>query len=255
MNKTNNKKSKVDKCPSTFTQENKVKDVSKKCIINEKLQEKNELKNGLVNGIVNDSANVKKSSRRNKKNKHTNSDINGEYITDKDIESNCRPDENCIGKTAPQTEIEDQSSKSLDMNSTTQSDNIVNNIDKHIEGSKKKKCKLGKLDSNDNISTNVSCDKKFPLEPQIAKKSTNNDKEDSGLKKIVDVHSDSEINDTTVSSVLEVADSLRNVQLEDNSENSEIHSISKTKPKIDFIQYESELQMPMIMKIIQKGSF
>ena len=136
MNKTNNKKSKVDKCPSTFTQENKVKDVSKKCIINEKVQERSELKNGLVNGIVNDSSNIKKSSRKNKKNKHTNSDINGEY---KDTESKCRPDENCIGKTAPQTEIlEDQSSKSLDENFTTKSDNIVNNVDKHIAGSKKK---------------------------------------------------------------------------------------------------------------------
>ena len=114
------------------------------------------------------------------------------------------------------------------------------------------------------------CDKDISLDSQISKNSTNNGvTEDSGLRKNLqddaiascsnnfsipkaDALFDSEINDTTVSSVLEVADSLSNVQLDDNSEKSEIHSISKTNPKINFIQYESELQMPMIMKIIQK---
>lgn len=273
MNKTN-KKSKVDKCPSTFTQENKVKDVSKKCILNEKIQEKNELKNGLFNGIVHDSSNIKKGSRKSKKNKHLSNDINGESVANKESESRSRPNENCIGKTASQNEIlEDQSSEHVEKNSTTKSDNNVNNVDKQVKGSKKKKCKLGKLDSNDNISTNASCDKELFLEQPINEKATDNHvEENSELNQLLkdkpaaSCSSNMSIinanftnincgsNDTgTDSTVLEVTGSLRNVQLEDSSEKTEICVVSdKPKPKINFIQYESELQMPMIMKIIQK---
>lgn len=269
MNKTN-KKSKVDKCPSTFTQENK--DVSKKCILNEKFQEKNELKNGLVNGIVHDPSNIKKSSRRSKKNKHLNPDINGESIANKESESKSRPNENCIGKTATQNEIlEDQ--KHIEQNLTTKSDNNVNNVDKQVKGSKKKKCKLGKLDSNDNISTNASCDKELSSEQPINEKATDNHVEDNSElkqllkdKAVASCSSNMSIvnanitslncgsNDSgTDSSVLEVTDSLRNVQLEDGNEKTDISlGSNKPKPKINFIQYESELQMPMIMKIIQK---
>lgn len=281
MNKTN-KKSKVDKCPSTFTQENKVTDVSKKCILNEKIQEKNELKNGLVNGIVHDSSNVKKGSRKSKRNKHLSNDINGESIANKEgesiankeSESKSRPNENCIGKTASENEIlEDQSSEHIEKNSTTKSDNNVNTIDKQVKGSKKKKCKLGKLDSNDNISTNASCDKELSSEQPINEKATDNHVEENWeLKQLLkdmpvascssdvsiinanftDVNCGSHDSGTD-STVLEVTDSLRDVQLEDSSEKTETSVASdKPKPKINFIQYESELQMPMIMKIIQK---
>lgn len=55
------------------------------------------------------------------------------------------------------------------------------------------------------------------------------------------------------SDVISELDSFNKLSLEDKDrENSVEGNVQKPKPKIEFIQYESELQMPMIMKIIQK---
>lgn len=54
--------------------------------------------------------------------------------------------------------------------------------------------------------------------------------------------------------VLDLEKSLKNVHLGNSQEPSDTDTpvVAAPKPKIDFVQYESELQMPMIMKIIQK---
>ncbi|KAJ8922529.1 hypothetical protein NQ315_007559 [Exocentrus adspersus] len=258
----------------------------KKCILNENIQEKGELKNGLVNGIVHDDSNVKK-SRRSKKNKHLNYDVNGESVSaaNRESESESGLKENYAvqnlsqseGKTATENEtLEDQSSEHV----KEKTENIINNVEKHIKSSaNKKKCKLGKLDSNDNISTNASCDKEFCSEqqtsnrdsPEEKNKATDNhnaelaqllkDKEVascsnnlySGNSTITDINFGSVSTEITDTTVVEITDSLRDVLLDSISKKTEISLTGENaKPKIDFIQYQSEMQMPMIMKIIQK---
>ncbi|CAH1108391.1 unnamed protein product [Psylliodes chrysocephalus] len=206
MNKINTKNSKVDidKCPSTLAVD-KVKDVSNKCILNEKTPE---LKNGLVNGLVNvnNSSGGKKSSRK-KKNKNTKH----ETVNSSETEQN------------HSVEKEDQSNVENDISRNSKED--VNNVDRK-HGSK------ATLDSNENIS----CDKT------------------SSHLKLVSLVSECVSKDAQVSSdVISELDSFNKLSLEDKDrENSVEGNVQKPKPKIEFIQYESELQMPMIMKIIQK---
>ncbi|CAG9840015.1 unnamed protein product [Diabrotica balteata] len=173
MNKTHPINSKVDKCPSTLG-DDKVKDVSNKCILNEKPLE---LKNGLVNGIVNvnNSSGTKKNA---KKKRNTHHILDGVHIHE--------TDENCI-------------------------------VNEKVNQSK----------SDDILNEDVNII-------------------DKALKDAQPGSSEVDISDL---------DSLKNISLE--SKNESVSSIETdnalaVKPKIDFIQYESELQMPMIMKIIQK---
>ncbi|XP_057653740.1 N-alpha-acetyltransferase 30A-like [Diorhabda carinulata] len=197
MNKTKTKKNKVEKCPSTLN-DDLVKDVSNKCILNEKPPE---LKNGLINGLsnVNDATGCKKNNRR-KRNKQKI-----DTIDNREKEQNC-----VIKQKEDQSTLEEISSE------------IVNNVDSKIDP-------ITTLDSNENIS----CDK-----PKLKLQAVNATNAQP---------SSSEVD-------IGILDSLKIVSLEDKKDDAQLtdnHSLT-IKPKIDFIQYESEQQMPMIMKIIQK---
>ncbi|CAH1160073.1 unnamed protein product [Phaedon cochleariae] len=240
MNKTS-KKNAGDKCPSTI----KVKDIHKNCILNESSHEKEELKNGLRNGIVEDGDTivVKKNSSRNKKNKHEN----GEVVN---IIKESESEEKCIIKTVSSDAKEGYQS-SISKRSKFTSDNTVNNVDSNLTGNTKGE--ITNLDSNDNIS----CDENTSCSPQNETVQVNQVAVTASSSKSihsVDVCTKLRRLEQTEGCVSEIAESLKNFQLEDTSKGTE--AIPKEsldpKPKIDFIQYESELQMPMIMKIIQK---
>ncbi|XP_072398417.1 uncharacterized protein [Diabrotica undecimpunctata] len=199
MNKTHPINSKVDKCPSTLG-DDKVKDVSNKCILNEKPLE---LKNGLVNGIVNvnNSSGTKKNA---KKKRNTHHILDGVHIHE--------TDENCI--------VNEKVNQS-------KSDDILNEDVNNVGSKNGSKTSL---DSNENIS----CDKP---PPELLLEALNDAQPGSSEVDISDL------------------DSLKNISLESKDESVssiETDNALAVKPKIDFIQYESELQMPMIMKIIQK---
>lgn len=256
MNETS-KKNKADKCPSRNKHDKSVIDVQRKCILNEKVPDKIELKNGLVNGITNDLA-VKKHSRKSKKNKNVSADVNGESITDKEVnKSKYHPGIDSNDQTAYE-EIPNQSNKNIEESSSS-SKNDVNIVDTcTVKGTKKKKCKVGQIISNNQVCDNV------PSESRISDLSLKNDLTDKGLNQIVQdlkVASCSntisqEVSTESISSdirsgkndVVEITNTLNKIVLDsDNTIDSPIIT-----PKIVFIQYENELQMPMIMKIIQK---
>lgn len=260
MNETS-KKNKVDKCPSTNKHAKSVIDVQKKCILNDKVPDKIELKNGLVNGITSDLT-VKKHSRKSKKNKNGTADVNGESFHDKDAsKSQYHLQDNCSNQIVHE-EYPHQSSKNIIEESST-SKNDVNIVDTvTVKGTKKKKCKVGQLVSND-FSNKQVCDNVLS-ESKISDLSLKNDLTDKGLNTILqesNVASCSNISVQEVSTesifsdsknrkndIVEITDSLNKIELDSNST---IDS-PLTTPKIEFIQYENELQMPMIMKIIQK---
>lgn len=57
----------------------------------------------------------------------------------------------------------------------------------------------------------------------------------------------------SLTTVANLEETMSNIRLSSGDrEISESHTVPELKPKIEFVQYESELQMPMIMKIIQK---
>lgn len=258
MNETS-KKSKVDKCPSKNIHDRSVIDVQRNCILNEIVPDKIELSNGLVNGITTDLT-VKKHGRKSKKNRNVSADINREsIINDKEASKSKSPE---------LKNNDDHSEEFLHHNNVniieeSCSKNNVNNVNTlTIKGTKKKKCKVGQIVSSV-ISNNQECDNALS-DSRIAELGLKNDLCEKELNKIVQdvnlasssnksVHEDStdlisSNNKNEKNDVTDIADSLKKIEL--NSDNIVDSPISI--PKIDFIQYENELQMPMIMKIIQK---
>ena len=111
------------------------------------------------------------------------------------------------------------------------------------EGTNKdSKSKLTKLDSNDNISSN----EKMPLEPSqepdlscnLSNNSTTNEDSIASCSNKATSSSEEKISD--------LAEDLDKVKLQ------QLQQPQRELPPIKYVQYESELQMPMIMKIIQK---
>nr|XP_023012252.1 N-alpha-acetyltransferase 30-like [Leptinotarsa decemlineata] len=251
MNKTHNKKSKVDKCPSV-AHEKKIKDVPKNCFLSEKCLENTELKNGIANGIAeDDSLPVKRRNGKGKKCKQNN---------DKpvNIEDENESETIHLAKTAHEVEKKiDQSSRNK--NEISKDVRTVNSVDNNKNGTKNLNSEDEKLDTNYNISCdNIPTPDLDELESVSQTQSIDNVNNDQGASSSSTLIRGSEDNtqckeailNITREHVAEITDSLKNVQLED----SELKSCDslKTKHKIDFIQYESEMQMPMIMKIIQK---
>ncbi|VEN63513.1 unnamed protein product [Callosobruchus maculatus] len=239
MNNTISKKNKLDKCPLP----NNTEDLPKKCILSEKLPEKGQPKNGLVNGVTIETGSVKKSGRRNKRKKHTLPNINGDH----NPQHNCTAQENQLDVDSHNTDIsQDQSSTSVAERIPLSNDIPVENLEVS-KTSKKKKTKVN-LDSNDNISSNI-CDTNLSL-GELTKTTTIDLCGD--VKPSINHDSDT-VQPSSSTDVLGIEGDLKNIHLHDSSEPSiEDNAKSKPKPKIDFVQYESELQMPMIMKIIQK---
>lgn len=256
MNETS-KKSKADKCPSN-KHDKSVIDVQKKCIINERVSDKIELTNGLVNGITNDLS-VKKHSRKSKKNKNSSGGVNGESVaSDQEPSKSKYPEINISDQNLNKDLL--QHTKSIEESS---SKNAVNNVHKvTVKGSRKKKNKVGQIVAN--ISNNQVCDNELSSKTRISNIGLKNDLTDKELNKIVPDSKIASCSNTFIHEkgtelissdsknekidIVEVTDSLNKIELD--SENPIDRQIST--PKIDFIQYENELQMPMIMKIIQK---
>ncbi|KAG5887355.1 hypothetical protein JTB14_018370 [Gonioctena quinquepunctata] len=197
--------------------------------------------NGLTNGVV-DVLSAQKSSRRGKKNK---------AFTDGDSEAAIQ-----LVETAHQDEEKvDQSIKSK--RNISNVDCTVNSIDSKKNGTKEANTEVDKLDTNDNIFCDNNPIRELQKPDSISEKqSINNVGNDQEASSSTSSHhnQDSQLKEATSDvlnhCVLELADSLKNIQLQE----SELKSSDalQVKPKIDFIQYESEMQMPMIMKIIQK---
>ncbi|CAH1997900.1 unnamed protein product [Acanthoscelides obtectus] len=244
MNKTISKKNKPDKC--SFP--NNTDDLPKKCILSEGVPEKSQPKNGLVNGLTLETGSAKKSGRKNRRNKHTlpnsHPNINGDHHP----EDNCKVPENQLDVDDHKTDIsQDQSSTSVAERIPLSNGIPVENLEVS-KTSKKKKNKVN-LDSNDNISSTI-CDNKLSLgeltEP------TTNDLCNKDIKPSIN-HNSEAVQPSSSTVILGIESSLENIQLCDSSNPPvEDSAKSKPKPKIDFVQYESEVQMPMIMKIIQK---
>lgn len=259
MNETS-KKNKADKCPSTNKHDKNVIDVQKKSIINEIVPGKIELKNGLVNGITNDLT-VKKHSRKSKKNKNVSADINGEPLlneeeTSKSEYAQLNSTDQILNEEVPQHNI-----TKIEESSTSKND--VNNVHTvTVKGTRKKKCKVGQIDSG-NISNSQVCDNVLS-ESRISDLSLKNKLIEKELNKIVEdsklassgntsfkeggTESISSDNKNGDNDLLNLTESINKIDIKSNSGvNSPINT-----PKVEFIQYENELQMPMIMKIIQK---
>lgn len=255
MNDTS-KKSKADKCPSN-KHDKSVIDVQKKCIIN---TDKIELTNGLVNGITNDLS-VKKHSRKSKKNKHSSGGVNGETVANDQESSKPKyPDLN-ISDQDLNKEFLQHNNKTIE---ETSSKNDVNNVHTvTVKGSRKKKTKVGQIVVNE-ISNNQVCDNELTSDARISDLGLKNDLIDKELNKIVPDLKLASCSNTSVHEkstelissdsknekidIIEVTDSLNKIEL--NSGNRVNRQVST--PTINFIQYENELQMSMIMKIIQK---
>lgn len=258
MNETS-KKSKVDKCPSKNKHDKNVIDVQRKCILNEIVPDKIELSNGLVNGITNDLT-VKKHGRKSKKNRNGSADINRESITDdKEFSKSKYPELKSNDETHLEEFLHHNNVHVIEESTSKYDVNNVNTVT--IKGTKKKKYKVGQIVSSEN-SNNQECDNALS-ESRISDLSLKNDLCEKELNKIVQdvnlasssnksVHEDStelisSNNKIEKSDVTDIADSLKKIELNSVNIDSPI-----SIPKIEFIQYENELQMPMIMKIIQK---
>lgn len=248
MNKTISKRNK-NKCPSSTT--NDKRDATEKCILKEKVSEKIELKNGLVNGISNNMSVEKSHSRKSKRNKLGPPTVNGEPIShNKEVEPKNSPQENCLKEVSRQ---EDQSKKV---------DPILNNVHRNYNTAetkdKKSDCANGivpidlscTVESAAEAVADVSlCQDLFLNDLELNKQedcpiaSTSRSLEESAVNTITTDNSKSAVD------VDKITESVDNIRLEEEKEES---ALSEAKPKIDFIQYESELQMPMIMRIIQK---
>ncbi|CAG9858066.1 unnamed protein product [Phyllotreta striolata] len=133
-----------------------------------------------------------------------------------------------------------KNAKQENVNSETQQNSsVVNDVFEHFEHQRtedvvnnvdRKNVTKATLDSNENISCDKSSNKP---------------------KNIVSLLSDNVTQDAQVSGDSDVPlDNLKELSLEEEAPIGT--NEAESKPKIDFIQYESELQMPMIMKIIQK---
>ncbi|RZC41770.1 N-alpha-acetyltransferase 30 [Asbolus verrucosus] len=215
MNKNSNKINKTKKCTSTNCEpKNDINEKAKDTILKKKHSKKGNL-NGLVNGIVNNAQDPTKGKEKNEKNS-----IEGHNLKDHIIPSN---NENTYknNKSKPQKEIS-REKKSEE------------------EGiSKELKSKLTKLDSNDNISSHAKM-----LEPSQETDVSYNLSNNSTITFEDSIASCS--NKITSSSDEKISD------LVEDLEKVEIEQPKRELPPIKYVQYESELQMPMIMKIIQK---
>lgn len=259
MNETS-KKSKVDKCPSRNKHDKSVIDVQRKCILNDIVPDKIELSNGLVNGITTDLT-VKKHGRKSKKNRIVSAETNREsIINDKEASKSKYSELKNNDQTHSKKFLHHNNENVIEESCSKNDVNIVNTVT--IKGTKKKKCKVGQIVSSE-ILNNQECDNALS-ESRLSDLSLKNDLCEKGLNKFVQdlnlasssnkpVHEDStelisSDNKNEKNDVVDIADSLKTIELNsDNIVNSPISA-----PKIDFIQYENELQMPMIMKIIQK---
>lgn len=252
MNETS-KKNKGDKCPSKNSLDKSVIDLQRKCILNEKVPDKIELTNGIVNGVTNELT-VKKHNRKSKKNKSLSTDLNGDSHHDKNTDKTKHASEINSNDQIIHEEFYHQSNKNYEESSSSKND--VNIVDT-VRGTKKKKCKVGEIVSPSQVCDNVLS------ECRISDYSLKNDLTKNGLSNIIqDSHvpscsnisvqdasteSTSSDNKNEKNDIVDISDSLNNLELIGDS-----NVDSLDKPKIDFIQYENELQMPMIMKIIQK---
>lgn len=256
MNETSKKHKGGDKCPSTNEHDKSVLEVQKKCILNDKVPDKLQLKNGLVNGISNDLT-VKKHSRKSRRNKTTLSDeVNGESFNEKE---GSKLKYHSSNEEVIQEKTNHQSNNVTEESSSSKSDvNIVDNV--MVKENKKKKCTVGQIVSSNDIANNQVCDN-ILSESRISELCLKNDLTEKGLNKII---GDSQT--VSCSSLIAKEDST---QSKSRNSNNDLEAISDSfnkitlvsnnmddrsigMPKIDFIQYENELQMPMIMKIIQK---
>lgn len=279
MHKTGYKKSKIDKCPSTTfsPQENLVKDnVMNKCNSNKALPKNSEHMNGLVNGVSSENdVTVKKSNRKSKnKTKQQSNNENCELLPTAQLPDELgrkKDDSYIVQKNANEAVVDDQNSKSNKFVGTT----TVNIVDKTKEASRKRKTKLEQLDSNDNISnkpdtscdidsedlvkSNISslsvkthvdgrkCEQLDKCEPLVTAPKCTED-----VTKLCPSTTHTSPAPPRDSDILtDITDSLGKIHLESSSQCSE-QTKQQPKDDIQFIQYESELQMPMIMKIIQK---
>lgn len=258
MNETS-KKNKADKCPSANKHDKNVIDVQNKSIINDIVPGKIELKNGLVNGITNDLT-VKKHSRKSKKNKNVSANVNGESVLNENEGSKSTYSE--LNSTE-QTVHEEVSQHSNNINETSTSKNDVNNVHTvTVKGTKKKKCNVGQIDS-EHISNSQVCDNLLSecrisdlcLKNELIEKELNTIVSDSKLASSSNIsfkqdgtESISSVSKNGENDLLNLTESINKIDL---TSDSGVDSPFAT-PKVNFIQYENELQMPMIMKIIQK---
>lgn len=212
----------VEKCPAKIVDAKQPKECTK---------------NGLVNGLVH-----KEKHKMNKNLKNEAEVKHEENIPDiKELK-----DAEIISQKDPDGLEEDVAR------------DIVNNVGKSKKKAKKKKHKT-QLDSNENLndpkvegtnpqgsSASVNCDS-FP--DQLGTDSNKIENEVETSPSCSKTNSNSEIICDTISSDIE------KLVIKDNSNFiASAHNEKKDQcqKKIDFVPYESELQMPMIMKIIQK---
>lgn len=192
---------------------------------------KESTKNGLLNGLVHN-----KKHKKNKSNKNVNSDMGEETSTDL----------NELGTTH---EIIEPNHIDLEQG------DVINSVSKSKKKAKKKKHKAEQLDSNENINES-KIENTHGDGPQS---NSFSNKLDTDCNKLEYEHETSPSCSKTSSedsseSVSVTRDIEKLVINEDSSINITVQNDEEKQcnKKIEFVQYESELQMPMIMKIIQK---
>lgn len=267
MNKTGSPNTEIDKCPSsTCCAENLAKG---KTISNNHVKNlsKTSSEHFNLNGVVVNGVGTKKSkkSRKSKQKNCDNLDVKTPLVEAPIVDEIDKKPTEILAKTCS------------DVNCVNKADKVENNVNssavtKPTGKSRKKKSKLEKLDSNDNISEGGSVVKLNPCD--VAQRndtiiSSSLSYDCSSKTKEITIPKDEAAPSCSHTSekceVIDVADKLSHLELAGaNLPKEAVQEVAKEdeekiaetstsdKPKIDFIQYESELQMPMIMRIIQK---